>query len=240
GSGSAGRVLQRTVGYPVSPIGRLSDRWPLLPIIEYRRCPGRRRIRRRRNVICRAERVVGRPISLHAAMCHPGGGVVLEKEEGSGMKFRLLLAFILFLPAVVLADSSALILSGVPGSPDHAEKFAKWTEGTRKALVEKFGFSPERVLVLSDKKTAQADVWAAFKYASAAVERFYKEEGRLATEHPQISDNGADKTGATIKDPPLLARSTSFQVDRPIVSSDPRVQALLNEKKDLEQKIEFL
>ncbi len=274
------------------------------------------------------------------------------------MKFRLLLAFILFLPAVVLADSSALILSGVPGSPDHAEKFAKWTEGTRKALVEKFGFSPERVLVLSDKKTAQADVraafatlkqqlkptdsfflffighgsgegdykfnisgpdftaadynkllstlsvgrivivngtsasggaieafagknriivtatrsgqegndtvfyeyflealqspaadedkdqkisvWEAFKYASAAVERFYKEEGRLATEHPQISDNGADKTGASIKDPPLLARSTSFQVDRPIVSSDPRVQALLNEKKDLEQKIEYL
>ena len=72
------------------------------------------------------------------------------------------------------------------------------------------------------------------------MERFYKEEGRLATEHPQIADNGADKTGANVKDPPLLARSTSFQVDRPIVASDPRLQALLNEKKDIEQKIETL
>jgi hypothetical protein len=72
------------------------------------------------------------------------------------------------------------------------------------------------------------------------VERFYKEEGRLATEHPQISDNGAEKTGANVKDPPLLARSTSFQVDRPIIASDPKLQALLNEKKDIEQKIESL
>ena len=274
------------------------------------------------------------------------------------MKLRLLLSFILFLPAVAFADSSALILSGVPGSPEHAEKFTKWAEGTQKALVEKFGFSPDRVILLSDKKTTQADVraafatlkrqlkpadsfflffighgsgegdykfnisgpdftaadynkllstlsvgrivivngtsasgaaieefagknriivtatrsgqegndtvfyeyflealqstaadedkdqkvsvWEAFKYASAAVERFYKEEGRLATEHPQISDNGTEKTSANLKDPPLLARSTSFQVDRPIVANDPRLQTLLNEKRDIEQKIEAL
>ena len=56
------------------------------------------------------------------------------------MKLRLLLAFILLLPAVALADSSALILTGVAGSPEHAEKFTKWTEATRKALVDKFGF----------------------------------------------------------------------------------------------------
>src|SRR5437773_509709 len=203
-------------------------------------------------------------------MCHPGGGVVLEKEEGSGMKFRLLLAFILFLPAVVLADSSALILSGVPGSPDHAEKFAKWTEGTRTALVEKFGFSPERVLVLSDKKTAQADVRAAFatlKQQLKPTDSFFlffighgSGEGDYkfnisgpdftAADYNKLLStlsvgrivivNGTSASGGTIKDPPLLARSTSFQVDRPIVSSDPRVQALLNEKKDLEQKIEFL
>ena len=43
-----------------------------------------------------------------------------------------------------------------------------------------------------------------------------------------------------MKDPPLIARSTSFQVDRPIVSSDPKLQALLNQKKELEQKIEAL
>ena len=284
--------------------------------------------------------------------------MVLEKEEGFGMKLRLLLAFVLLLPTMALADSSALILTGVAGSPEHAEKFTKWTEATRKALVDKFGFSADRVIVLSDKKTAQAEikaafvtlkqqlkagdtfflffighgsgegeykfnisgpdftaedyskllstltvgrivivngtsssggaiealagknrvivtatrsgqegndtvfyehfidalnnpaadedkdqkisVWEAFKYASAGVERFYKEEGRLVTEHPQLSDNGAEKVGPTAKEPPLLARSTSFQVDRPRVSNDPKVQALLNEKQEIEKKIEAL
>jgi hypothetical protein len=277
------------------------------------------------------------------------------------MKFRhpIVLALVLFLPAAALADSSALIIRGVAGSPEHEKKFDKWTVGTQKALVEKFGFSEDRVIVLSDKKSAQGEiqkafatlkqqlkpadtfflffighgsgddgvykfnisgpdytadeynkllstlpsgrvvivaatpasgaaidkfagknrvvvtatrsgqegndivfydyflealqspaadedkdqkvsVWEAFKYAVAGTERFYKEEGRLATEHPQISDNGGDKTGVTAKDAPLLARATSFQVDRPIVSSDPKLQALLNQKKDLEQKIEEL
>jgi len=270
-----------------------------------------------------------------------------------------LIAFILLLPALALADSSALIIRGVAGSPEHEQKFDKWTEGTRKALVEKFGFSADRVIVLSDKKSVQAEiqkafatlkqqlkpgdsfflffvghgsgddgtykfnisgpdytaddynkllstlpatrmvivlgtpasgaaveklaaknrvivaatrsgqegndivfydyflealespaadedkdqkisVWEAFKYAVAGTERFYKEEGRLATEHPELSDNGTGKIAANVKDAPLLARSTSFQVDRPAVSSDPKLQALLNQKKELEQKIEDL
>ena len=268
-------------------------------------------------------------------------------------------AFILFLPVSIFADSSALIVRGVAGSPEHETKLDKWTEGTQKALVEKFGFSSDRVIVLSDKKSAQAEiqkafatlkqqlkpadtfflffighgsgddgvykfnisgpdytaddynkllstlpvgrivivlgtpasgaaiekfagknrviitatrsgqegndivfydyflealespaadedkdqkisVWEAFKYAVAGTERFYKEEGRLATEHPQISDNGTEKTGVTTKEVPLVARATSFQVDRPIVSSDPKLQALLNQRKEIEQKIEDL
>ncbi len=275
------------------------------------------------------------------------------------MKFASLLALVLFLPGSILADSSALIIRGVAGSPEHETKFDKWTTGTQKALVEKFGFSADRVIVLSDKKSVQAEiqkafaalkqqlkpadtfflffighgsgedgtykfnisgpdytaddyskllstlpagrsvivlgtpasgaaiekfagknrvvitatrsgqegndivfydyflealqspaadedkdqkisVWEAFKYAVAGTERFYKEEGRLATEHPQISDNGTEKTGVTAKEIPLVARATSFQVDRPIVSSDPKMQALLNQKKELEQKIEDL
>src|SRR5436309_9392115 len=275
------------------------------------------------------------------------------------MKFRLLLALVLLVPSAALADSSALILTGVAGSPEHEAKFQKWTAGTTKALVEKFGFSQDRVIVLTDKKTAQAEiqkafvtlkqqmkpmdtfflffighgigedgtykfnisgpdytpddynkllatlsagrivivaatpasgaaldkfagknrvvitatrsgqegndivfydyflealqgtaadedkdqkisVWEAFKYAVAGTERFYKEEGRLATEHPQISDNGTEKTDAKAKEPPLVARTTSFVVDRPIVSSDPKLQALLNQRKEIEQKIEAL
>jgi len=275
------------------------------------------------------------------------------------MKLLSLAAFILFLAVPIFADSSALIVRGVAGSPEHETKFDKWTEGTQKALVEKFGFSSDRVIVLSDKKSAQAEiqkafatlkqqlkpadtfflffighgsgedgvykfnisgpdytaddynkllstlpvgrivivlgtpasgaaiekfagknrviitatrsgqegndivfydyflealespaadedkdqkisVWEAFKYAVAGTERFYKEEGRLATEHPQISDNGTEKTGVATKEVPLVARATSFQVDRPIVSSDPKLQALLNQRREIEQKIEDL
>lgn len=278
------------------------------------------------------------------------------------MKVCLLAVFFLLLvpvvSAVAFADSSALILRGVAGSPEHEQKFEKWTAGTSKALVDKFGFSQDRVLVLTDKRTAQGEiqkafgtlkqqlkpldtfflflighgsgegdykfnisgpdfttedynkllstlsvgrvvivaatpssgaslekfggknrvvvtatrsgsegndivfydyflealqspsadedkdqkvsVWEAFKYGVAGTERFYKEEGRLATEHPQISDNGSEKTDAKAKEPPLLARSTSFVVDRPIVSSDPKLQALFTQRKELEQKIESL
>jgi hypothetical protein len=300
--------------------------------------------------------------------------MVVEKKEGPRMKLRLLFAFllswlrpiglafaplILLLPVTVLADSSALIIRGVAGSPEHEQKFDKWTQGTQKALVEKFGFSNDRVIVLSDKKSAQAEiqkafvtlkqqlksgdtfflifighgsgedgtykfnisgpdytaddynkllstlsaskivvvlgtpssgaaieklagknrviiaatrsgqegndivfydyflealqgtvadedkdqkvsVWEAFKYAVNATERFYKDEGRLATEHALISDNGTEKTDIKAKEPPVLARATSFVVDRPIVSSDPKMQALLNEKKTIEKKIEDL
>jgi hypothetical protein len=279
------------------------------------------------------------------------------------MKFRMVsavvLLFVPLLSTVALGDSSALILRGVAGSPEHEEKFDKWAQGTAKALVDKFGFSTDRVIMLSGNKTAQADiqkafatlkqqlkpadtfflffighgsgkdgqykfnisgpdyseddynkllaslsvgriviiagtpasgaalekfsgknrvvvtatrsgqeendivfydyflqalsstaadedkdqkvsVWEAFKYAVAETERFYKEEGRLSTEHPQISDNGTEKTDAKAKEPPLLARSTSFVVDRPIVSSDPKLQALYNERKEIEQKVDAL
>ncbi len=271
---------------------------------------------------------------------------------------RWILAVILLLPASALADSSALILSGVAGSPEHAEKFKTWTDTTRKVLTEKLGFTADRVVVLSERATGAAEiqkafatlkqqlkpldtlffflighgsfdtdykfnifgrdltaaeynellsglnvgrivvinatsasggaietlaaknrviitatrsgsegnetifyehfldalqnaasdedkdqktsVWEAFKYANAGVERFYKEEGRLATEHPQISDSGGAKTGAAVQAVPQLARTTSFVVDRPVVVADPRLQALLNQKREIEQKIEAL
>ncbi len=271
---------------------------------------------------------------------------------------RLLLVLFLLFPAKVWADSSALILTGVAGDPEHAEKFTKWTDSTRKTLVEKFDFSPDRVVALVDKKATrdeirktfaalksqlkpldtfflffighgsyegdykfnisgpdltgaeygellntlsvgrivvvnstsasggvidkmmgknrivvtatrsgqegnetvfyehflaaledpasdqdkngQTSVWEAFKYATAAVERFYKDEGRLATEHAQISDNGADKVGSNVPEPPALARAIGFRVDRQVASGDPKVQALLAEKRGIEQKIEAL
>jgi len=275
------------------------------------------------------------------------------------LRLPVLVFALVAVPAAAFADSSALILRGVAGSPEHETKFGKWTVETQKALIDKFGFSPDRVLVLVDKQTAQAEiqkafvtlkqqlkpqdtfflffighgsgddgvykfnifgpdytaddynkllatlnvgrivivaatpasgaalekfggknrvvitatrsgqegndvvfydyfleglqstaadedkdqkvsVWEAFKFAVSGTERFYKEEGRLATEHPQILDNGTEKTDAKAKEPPLLARSTSFVVDRPIVSSDPKMQALLNQQKEIQQKIDAL
>ncbi len=275
------------------------------------------------------------------------------------MKIRIMIvAFVLLFPIAALADSSALILSSVPGDAEHAEKFNKWSESTKKLLVEKFGFSPDRVILLADKKTAKAEVikafeqlkaglkpldnfflffighgsydadykfnilgpdltgsdyngilstfkvgrivivngtsasgaaietmagknrvlitatksghegnetlfyehflnalqdpaadedkdkkvsvWEAFKFATASVERFYKDEGRMATEHPQLSDNGSDMIDLKAKEAPLLARMTTFQVDRPITVSDPKLQALLNQKREIDQKIEAL
>src|SRR5262249_16421064 len=83
-------------------------------------------------------------------------------------------------------------------------------------------------------------VWEAFKYATDSVDRFYKEQGRMATEHPQLSDNGAAAIDLKAKEPPTLARLTTFEVDRPVTVSDPKLQGLLNGKKKLEQKIERL
>jgi hypothetical protein len=284
--------------------------------------------------------------------------VVLEKEEGFGMTLRLLLALILMMPAAALADSSALILSSVAGTPEHEKRFNGWVETTQKTLVDKLGFAADRVIVLSGRGTARAEiekaftqlksqlrsadtfflflighgsfdqdyklnisgqdltgkqyaellstlaagrivvinatsasggsieslagknrvvvtatrsgqegnetffyeyfldalqnpeadedkdqktsVWEAFRFATTSVERFFKEQGRLATEHPQISDGGGEKTGAVLAQAPLLARSTTFNVVRPPASSDPRLQALLNERTELEQKVEAL
>ena len=256
------------------------------------------------------------------------------------MKFRAFVLFLLLCPASVWADSSALILSGVPGDDEHAEKFAKWTAETQQALTETMKFSPDRIMVLENKKTTKADIqaaftklkqqlkpldtfylffighgsfdadykfnisladftateysqmlstlnvgriivingtnssggsidalagknrlivtatrngqegndtvfyeyflkalkdpaadedkdkkvsiWEAFKYASGETERFYKEDGRLATEHPTLSDNGGEKITAAAKEPPVMARITSFVIDRPVAGVNGR------------------
>jgi len=71
------------------------------------------------------------------------------------------------------------------------------------------------------------------------VERFYKDAGRIATEHPQISDNGAPMTGV-LPQAPVLSNLTAFNVDRPVVVADAKLQALLDEQKQIQQKIEAL
>ena len=273
------------------------------------------------------------------------------------MKLRVLIVMLLF-PVLAHAESSALILSGAPGDDEHAKKYTAWTDTTRLILTGEMGFAPNRVIVLSNEKTTQADikdafaklkeqlkpadsfflflighgsydgleykfnnvgpdltgsdfskllstlsasrivvvnsssnsggateamagknrmivsatktgfegndtvfyeyfldglkqsaadenkdhrisVWEAFKFAVDGTERFYKDAGRIATEHPQISDNGSPMTGV-VPQAPVMANLTSFNVDRPVVVADAKLQALLDEQKQIQKKIEDL
>ena len=54
----------------------------------------------------------------------------------------------------------------------------------------------------NEDKDKKVSVWEAFKYATESVDRFYKEQGRMATEHPQLAANGADMVDLKVKDAP--------------------------------------
>jgi hypothetical protein len=261
-------------------------------------------------------------------------------------------------PAVAHAESSALIISGAPGDKEHETKFANWSDATRKVLVDEMGFAADRVIVLTNEKSTQMDikaaftqlgsplkpadsfflflighgsydgleykfnnvgpdltgtdfnkllsalsagrivvvdsticsggasealagknrmivtatktgfetndtvfyeyflkglqqaaadenkdhkvsVWEAFKFAVDGVERFYKDAGRIATEHAQISDNGAPLTGV-VPQAPVMSSITAFNVDHPVTVADAKLQALLDQQKEIQQKIETL
>lgn len=91
-----------------------------------------------------------------------------------------------------------------------------------------------------ENKDHKVSVWEAFKFAVDGVNRFYKDDGdRIVTEHAQISDNGAPMTGV-VPQVPAMASLTSFNVDRPVSVADSKLQALLNEQKEIQQKIETL
>lgn len=285
--------------------------------------------------------------------------MVLAEKKGLGVKvfFAILIAAIQ--PASVLADSTVLIISGVPGSPTHAERFLAWTEDTRDIMVESFGFAPSDVHVLlhrnarktnvrnafanisgelgprdiffvflighgsydgsdykfnilgpdlsasdyndllssvgagrtvivnatnssggsieklagqnrviitatgsgmerndtvfyghflaalknvasDDDKNGKLSVWEAFRYASLAVERFYSEENRLATEHPQLSDNGRKWDIEDSESLPDLARIIYFNNQPEVEPSNPVIRALLEDKRKLEEQLESL
>ena len=271
----------------------------------------------------------------------------------------LLLLVILAVPVAGWADSAALILGGVPGSPLHETRFAEWIDATRTAMVETFGFAENNVVVLQNRearaddirnafrsfserltsddtfflffighgsfdgteykfntmgpdltaadysdmlasidagrsvivnatnssgaaiesfagenrvvvtatrtgterndtifydhflqalgdsasdedKNERLSVWEVFRYATLGVERFYEEQNRLATEHPQISDNGREKTGVDPDEMPSLARLINFNAAREINVADPVLRTLLEERNQLESDIEAL
>ena len=93
-----------------------------------------------------------------------------------------------------------------------------------------------------EDKDKKVSVWEAFKYATSGVERFYKEQTRIMTEHAGLSANGAAQVAASVgdQDAPVLARVTSLNAERAVTVADPKLQALLDQKKAIEQKIETL
>jgi hypothetical protein len=91
-------------------------------------------------------------------------------------------------------------------------------------------------------KDQRVSAWEAFRYATAGVERFYKEQGRLMTEHAAVVSDGNAQVTAAVADQeaPVMARVAVLNADRPVVVADAKLQALLNEKKEIEQKLEVL
>jgi hypothetical protein len=64
----------------------------------------------------------------------------------------------------------------------------------------------------------------------------------LLTEHAGLSAAGAPQVAPSVTDQeaPVLARVTSLNADRAVTVADPKLQALLNERKAIDQKIETL
>ena len=95
-------------------------------------------------------------------------------------------------------------------------------------------------LAADEDKDKKVSVWEAARYANSGVEKFYKEQTRIQTEHAGISAGGAPQVAVTVSDQeaPVLARVTSLNTERVVTVADPKLQALLNEKRAIEQKVE--
>lgn len=91
-------------------------------------------------------------------------------------------------------------------------------------------------------KDGRVSVLEAFQYARREVAAAYAADNRLLTEHAQLDDNGdgkgSDMSGADGSTDGALSRRVTFG-SQPAVS-DPRVAALLAERRDLESRVEAL
>lgn len=91
-------------------------------------------------------------------------------------------------------------------------------------------------------KDGRISVLEAYDYARQSVRRAYEADNKLLTEHAQLDDNG-DRRGsaepdATAAGDGLLARQVAF--GGPPASGDPRIVALLAERRALEAEVTAL
>lgn len=93
-------------------------------------------------------------------------------------------------------------------------------------------------------KNGRVSVLEAFTFAKAEVERAYKREGLLQTEHALLDDNG-DKEGTQAITPATpdgrIASMVSLgSLTGEAAPDDPKLAALYTERRDLERRIENL
>jgi hypothetical protein len=93
-------------------------------------------------------------------------------------------------------------------------------------------------------KNKRVSVLEAFTYARTEVERAYKREGLLATEHALLDDNG-DKEGSGTPSPTAADGKVASVISLGLAEdtalpSDPKLRALHLERRDLERRVEAL
>ena len=94
-------------------------------------------------------------------------------------------------------------------------------------------------------KNRRVTMLEAFQFAKAAVQRAYDKEGLLSTEHAVLDDNG-DKVGSpdpstTAADGKVAAlMAIGSAADALPLPADPKLRALVLERRDLEHRVESL
>ena len=94
-------------------------------------------------------------------------------------------------------------------------------------------------------KNGRVTMLEAFQFAKAAVQRAYDKEGLLSTEHAVLDDNG-DKVGSpdpstTAADGKVAAlMAIGSAADAMPLPADPKMRALVLERRDLEHRVESL
>ena len=94
-------------------------------------------------------------------------------------------------------------------------------------------------------KNQRVTMLEAFRFAKAGVARAYEQEGLLATEHAMLDDNGdgegSQDPTATGADGKLAASlSLGSVADAAPLPDDPKLRALILERRDLERRVESL
>ena len=95
-------------------------------------------------------------------------------------------------------------------------------------------------------RNGRVSLWEAFEFARIEVTREYAMSNRIATEHPVLDDNGDGEGSTELVDAAdgSLARTMFLAADPTLAAAratdDPELKALLEQRAELEQRLEEL